>query len=265
MKKLLITGENSYVSNELKKYIVKKCLNIKVENISLKNEEWKKKDFSDFDAVIHLAALVHKNEKKLGYDDYEKVNVNLTRKLMDKCKKEGLNNFIFMSTMSVYGIEGSMKKVNIITKETLELPTTYYGISKLKAEKILQKNSCNKFIVTILRPPMIYGENCPGNYRKLERLSKKTPIFPYIKNSRSAIHIEHLCEIIVHQINEPSGEIMLVQDKEYMNTTEEVKKISKKYNHKIYFSKKIGKLVIYFGKNLSIVKKIFGNLIYEIN
>ena len=61
--KILITGKNSYIGNSFKKFLKEKP-EYQVEDISVRDENWKSFSFKGFDVIIHLAALVHKNESK---------------------------------------------------------------------------------------------------------------------------------------------------------------------------------------------------------
>ncbi len=94
----------------------------------------KKVDFSIYSAIIHLAALVHKNEKKIPIVQYLQVNENKTKELMEKAISDNVSHFIFISTMAVFGNKGK------IYESTPLEPNTKYGKSKLIAEKHLIKN-----------------------------------------------------------------------------------------------------------------------------
>lgn len=91
------------------------------------------------------------------------VNHNLPVEIAVKAKKSGVSQFIFMSTAAVFG-----SKSIIINKDTKPEPDTYYGISKLAAEEELVKLGGTNFRVCIVRPPLVYGKGCPGNFQTLE-------------------------------------------------------------------------------------------------
>ena len=146
------------------------------------------------------------------------INYHLTKELAEKAKTEGVNQFIFFSTMSVFGLDGEVGKEVIINNNTLTKPTTSYGISKLRAEEMLHEIQSNAFKVAVLRPPMIYGESAPGNFSKLIKISNILPLYPRIDNQRSSIYIENL-EIYINELieNEGSG-ILHPQNNYYLNT-----------------------------------------------
>ena len=263
MIKILITGQNSYLGTSLKKYLSKWPDTYEIDAISLRDDEWKKKDFSRYDVIYHLAAVVHKKEKLEMKSLYDKVNKDLTIEVAVKAKNEGMKQFIFMSTMSVYGEEGNLDKNVVIGQKTETNPKTYYGKSKLSAEIELDKLNDDKFKVVILRPPMIYGSNCTGNYARLERLALSLPVFPMIDNQRSMLYIEKLNEYVKGYIDEGVEGLFLPQDEQYVNTSLLVKKIAVENGKKMYLSKVLGFIVKLMGKRLNLVKKVFGNLIYE--
>src|SRR5690606_11147904 len=153
------------------------------------DDRWKEKSFSAYDAIFHTAAIVHVKEKDISR--YFKVNRDLTVELANKAKNEGVKQFIFLSTMGVYGTE-----IGYITKDNIPSPKTPYAQSKYEAEKILIEMNSSNFNVAILRPPIVYGRGCPGNYSRLAKLAVMLPIFPEMDNKRSMIYIDNLSEFI---------------------------------------------------------------------
>lgn len=260
MKNIIITGSKGYISTSLKKYLNSHATQFSAECISLKNKEWLNKDFKTIDAVIHCAALVHKNEQRLTLNDYIKINSDLTYDLAMKCKSEGVKHFVFFSTMSVYGIN-----TGIIDRNSETKPETYYGKSKLHAEKKLLGLSSKEFVVSIVRPPMIYGEDSPGNYRKLSRLSNLTLFFPEIHNERSMLFIKNLEKYIKEILIYKSAGIYHPQNKEYVSTlnlVKEIRRVKKKRTIPIKF---FNKFILFLAKRNNNLDKIFGTLLYEKN
>lgn len=262
MKQVLVTGESSYIGISFKKWAKENNKDIEINFISLKNNNWMHRDFRKYDVVLHLAGLVHKKEKQNSYEEYNKINYELTKNFFEVCRSNSVDQFIFMSTFSVYGKEGNLDEINVINKKTIENPTTFYGKSKLKAEKYLISNKKDTKL-SIVRPPMVYGEGCTGNYKTLKKISLLSPIFPYIENKRSVVNINKLCFEIFNIINEKKDGIFIVQDENYMNTSLEVKKIAEISGKKIYLSRFLGRLLIKVGKNNKTINKVFGSLIYQ--
>lgn len=261
--KVLITGENSYAGTQFEKRISDLNMDWQIDYISVRNDAWKEKDFSIYDAIYHVAAIVHQKEKVENEGLYYKVNRDLTYGLAVKAKAEGVHSFIFLSTMAVYGLIGKIGEDTVISKETDEKPVTYYGKSKLKAEKLLNTLQSSDFQVSILRIPMIYGPECPGNYRSLSKLARKTPFFPNINNRRSMIFVDHLTDIVAHIIKEKLCGVMLVKNPEDVDTLEMVSKIAKQHNNKVKESLLAGLFVKKFGNKLKVTRKMFSSIFYK--
>lgn len=260
MKRVLITGEKSYIGLSVEHWLMKEPHKYIVEKISLRDEAWKQKDFSKYDVVLHVAGIAHVSTDSKLEGIYYTVNRDLTIETAEKSKVEGVKQFIFLSSIIVYG--DSSRKIRIIDKETLPKPSNFYGKSKLEAEEGLIKLESSEFKVAVLRPPMIYGKNSKGNYQRLSRLAKNTPFFPNINNERSMLHIDNLSEFIKLVIdNEDSGHFF-PQNKEYVSTSELVKTIAEIHNKKM----KLISCMSWFINILSgidIINKVFGNLVYE--
>lgn len=255
MQNILIVGINSYVGNSFEEWLSKKS-EYNIAKVGAKNREWKEISFSKYDIVIHVAAIAHIKESKKNKHLYFEINRDLAIEVAEKSLREGVKQFIFLSSMSVYGlVEGT------INKKTKELPNSFYGQSKLEAELKIKKLQNSHFKVAILRPPMIYGKNCKGNYQTLSKIAKKIRIFPQKCNHRSMIYIDNLSLFINAIIKHELSGIFFPQNLEYVNTSELVKAISDIYNHKIVFTKYFNLMIS--SSRLKYAKKIFGTLIYE--
>lgn len=257
MKKVLITGNNSFIGKRfIQMFNDSEYL---VDAISLRNDEWKLKDFQDYDAIVHVAAIVHQNEKEVKYDVYDKVNHQLAIEVARKAKEEGVKQFIFLSTMSVYGLN-----VGHITSDTSLNPISLYARSKLAAEQSLQDMNSEEYKVAIIRPPMVYGDTNKGNYSILRKIALSTPIFPKIENERSAIYIDNLCEFLKVVIDTQMQGVFFPQNAKYMSTSETVSLIAKAHSKKVYQSKLLALAIqpLMFSPTL---KKAFGSLTYDLS
>lgn len=244
--KVILTGENGYISNNCCDFLTERgidacCISLKQGSDSI--------DFKGVDAVIHCAAIVHKKEKD-HKDEYEKINYELAKETADKALKEGVKHFVFMSTMAVYG-----KEQGEINRDTPLKPVTLYGRSKLKAEEYIYNLKSKYFNVSIIRPPMVYGKGCPGNYQKLSMIAKKLPLIPDTQNKKSLIYIENLCSVIYSILKENKGGVYMPMDNVYISTGELMSMISGKRRSRLLglFVK-----IMPFG----IAKKAFGTLYY---
>lgn len=257
MKKVLITGSNSYIGKSFSKWIEKKYYNeIEVTKISVRDNTWITNDFSEFCTIVHLAGIVHsRNEKK---ENYYKVNCDLTLEIAKKSKLEGVSHFIFFSTMNVYGnVRG------VIDENTPTIPVKEYGISKLKAEKELLKLEDDNFTISIIRPPLVYGPNCTGNYKSLSMFATRAFIFPDYTNVRSMIYIDNLSEFLSIVVLDERRGIFHPQNKEYVSTSQMVKLIASIHSNKIIMTPVFNCFIKSLVFRAPIVNKIFGNLNYK--
>ena len=187
MKKLLITGAGSYVGVSVAQYLSRWPERYSVDTVDMIGEGWKTAAFSGFDAVLHVAGIVHQKDSKndpAQKELYERVNTRLAIETAQKAKDEGVKQFLFMSSASVYGLDAPVGKIVTITADTPLRPKDNYGISKAKAEEGLQVLADDSFKLAILRPPMIYGKGCKGNYQTMAKLAQKLPVFPWVDNRR---------------------------------------------------------------------------------
>ncbi|WP_033542295.1 NAD-dependent epimerase/dehydratase family protein [Planococcus sp. CAU13] len=261
--KVLVTGQNSYTGTQFAKRITELNKGWTIDFVSVRGNAWEQKDFSFYDAIYHVAGIVHKKETAENKDLYYKVNRDLTYQLALKAKSEGVKSFIFLSTMAVYGLIGKIGEETIISKETEPAPTSNYGKSKLEAEELLNELQSSYFNVSILRIPMIYGPNCPGNYSSLSRLAKMIPVFPKINNKRSMIFVDHLSDIVAHIIEKRLLGVFLVKNPEDVNTIEIVSVIGRYHGKRIYKSSLLGFIFITFGNYITTFRKMFGNIYFN--
>ncbi|KOP77797.1 hypothetical protein AMS59_14240 [Lysinibacillus sp. FJAT-14745] len=255
---ILVTGETGYIAKSLSAYLTSKLIDSSLFQKSVQNRAINNLNLEEIDVLIHLAALVHKKETPNSEELYYQVNTELTHQLAMKAKSTGVKQFIFFSTMAVYGdVQG---EINYQTKTN---PVTFYGKSKLVAEKKLLELQDEHFKVCIVRPPMIYGPKCPGNYSLLSKLSRKTFIFPKVENKRSMLFINNLNEFIFQLIQNKESGTFHPQDPQYINTSSMVREISKVYGKSIHFNKLVGKILKLLIGNKKIYKKVYGDLYYE--
>jgi nucleoside-diphosphate-sugar epimerase len=261
MKRILITGTNSYIGTSLEKWLNKSPEPYHVETIDMIGNAWKEKDFSKYDVVFHVAGIAHVSTKKNMEDFYYKINRDLTIETAKKAKQEGAKQFIFMSSIIVYGDSSCNKKV--ITRETIPEPNNFYGNSKLQAEEGIIPLKNDNFKIVIIRSPMVYGKGSKGNYPLLSKAAQKLPIFPDIDNERSLIHIDNLCEFIKLMINNEESGIFFPQNKEYAKISEMVRLIAETHSKKIIMTKIFNTLLKILCPKIRLISKVFGNMVYE--
>lgn len=270
MKKILITGAGSYIGTSLEHWLAQYPSEYKVDTLYMQKDTWRAYDFSTYDVVFHVAGIAHadvghatEEQKQLYYA----VNTDLAVETAQKAMAAGVKQFLFMSSMIVYG--GCKEK--IITAATKPQPANFYGDSKWQADQRIQELSRNNptFKTVILRPPMIYGKGSKGNYPQLAKMAGKLPIFPKVNNKRSMLYIDNLCECIRLLIDQEVEGVFFPQNEEYTNTSEMVRMIAEAKGHKIILLPGFGwaiKLLQKFpGKTGDLATKAFGDSAYEMD
>lgn len=256
MKRILITGAGSYIGTSFENWVSQWPEKYQVDTIDMRGNEWRHKPFSSYDVIYHIAAIVH--VKEYDTEKYFSVNTNLAVEVAKKAKAEGVKQFIFLSTMGVYG-----KETGFIDENTKPKPKTPYAESKLEAERILGELADNSFRIATLRPPIVYGKDCRGNYPRLAGIALKLPIFPKIKNERSMIFIDNLSEFVRLVIDKEISGLFFPQNKEYVNTTKLVQLIAKAHGKEIKVTRLFNPFV-YLGIKMSeTFGKVFGSFTYD--
>ncbi len=255
MKKILILGSKSYIGESFKRYI-EQYDGYYCDILDTVSDEWKNTSFEGYDSVYQVAGLAHIKETPEMREDYFRINCDLAVECAKKAKSAGIGQFIYISTVSVYGI-----LTGVISKDTVPAPSSFYGASKLKAEGILNSMADSSFKVAIIRPPMVYGNGCKGNFPMLVNFAKKCPVFPNYKNRRSFIFVDNLSDFVKKLIDKGEGGLYFPQNAEYVCTSEMVKYIAEYSGRKIRFTGVFNKFIPHM-KN-SKFQKVFGNLYYD--
>ncbi len=266
MKKILITGANSYIGTSFEQYMAQWPDQYQVDTVDMIDGGWREKSFAGYDAIFHVAGIAHSDTGHVSEERkafYYKINTDLTVETAQKAKAEGVGQFIFMSSAIVYGDSAPIGKEKIITADTPTDPANFYGDSKVQAEKgILPLNDAS-FKVVVLRPPMIYGPQSKGNYPILAKLAQKLPIFPAAQNQRSMLFVENLAEFIRLMIENKESGIFHPQNSEYSNTAELVNLIAAAHGKKILLIKGFGWALKLLSHCTGLVNKAFGSLSYD--
>jgi len=258
MKRILITGADSYIGTSFEKWLKNKSEDYWIDTIDLRDEKWRENDFSSYDVIFHVAGIAHVSSDPKLESLYYKVNCDLTIEVAIKAKTEGISQFIFMSSIIIYG---DSKKV--IDKNTLPSPANFYGRSKLQAEEGIKALGSDNFRIVILRPPMIYGKGSKGNYPRLSKIAEKTPIFFDINNHRSMLYVDNLCLFIKYMIDNEESGIYFPQNSEYVRTSEMVRLIAAAHGRKIRLIKLFNPFIKLMINRSHVMNKVFGDLVYE--
>ena len=268
MKKILITGANSYIGTAFENYIKNYGEQYTVDTVDMIDGSWREKDFSGYDAVYHVAGIAHSDNGKISAEKeklYYAVNTDLTIETAKKAKADGVKQFVFMSSAIVYGNSAKLGKQKMIDKDTPVSPANCYGNSKVLAEQGILALNDESFKVVVLRPPMIYGKGSKGNYPILSKFAQKLPLFPYVKNQRSMLYIGNLVEFVRLMIENQESGIFFPQNSEYSNTSELVKEIGKARGKKIRLVKGFTWALKFLGLFTGLINKAFGNLTYDLS
>lgn len=275
MKKVLITGSNSYIGTSFEKYVAENYSSeLDIHTIDMVDGSWRQKNFGEYDIVYHVAGLAHTDVGKVDEETkakYYAVNTDLAIETCKKAKADGVKQFVFMSSMIVYG------KQTHIDSHTKSHPANFYGDSKWKADEGVRKLATPPneqgeagFVVTVLRPPMIYGKGSKGNYPTLAMIAKKVPVFPDYKNRRSMLYIENLCELLAQVMIGSRGGVFFPQNIEYSSTSTIVKLISEVVGKHVIITKVLNPAVAIaqhfpVKKIRDLSSKAFGDSWYEMS
>ena len=259
MARVLITGANSFVGTNFRKFSQHKD----VEEISLFEIRPEDIEFEKFDIVLHLAAIVHQS-KIIPEHEYLCVNRDLCLRVAENAKKRGIKQFIFLSTLKVYGdsVNGSQ-----LRDENSEcFPDDAYGKSKYAAEIGLRKIEDKKFTVSIIRTPLVYGEGVKANMINLIKLVDTCPILPFggINNKRNFTFAENLIGYIDRIIELKASGIFITMDDTALSTTELITFLSEFLGRKVRLFK-LSQFLIRIGSFLvpEIFERLYNSLEFD--
>jgi len=163
------------------------------------------------DVVVHLAARAHQGDDAAACADFQRINVDGTRGLVDAAIAARVSQIVFVSSAKVYG-ERSLPDADgaphAYTVDDVPHPVGPYGESKLAAETLLRERcAAAGLALTILRPPLVYG---PGNKANLHALltaiARGVPLpLASIRNCRSLVHVDNLADAIARAIATARG------------------------------------------------------------
>lgn len=264
MKKILIVGSNSYIGCSFEKWMKNQKSSWEIQFVSSRNYAWKQLDFGQYHCVLHVAGIAHVDPSADMEQEYYKINRDLAVDCCQKAQREGAGQFVFLSSIIVYGESKSLTP-KIITRDTYPDPNGFYGKSKWEAEQGIMQLANANFKVAIVRPPMVYGKGSKGNYPKLAKLAKIVPVFPDLENQRSMIHIDHLCECLRLIIQQNAEGVFCPQNREYVNTAELVKTIADTKGKAVWTTKLANPFIRLLSRRIPKLNKLFGTLIYDLD
>jgi len=251
--RILLTGATGFIGRALIVELIQQNFNISIvvrQKTNLFPDKVKQFVIGDFeghpdfsaslaevDCVIHLAGKAHVTDKSkaLILGEFRKINTELTLNLAKQTIESGVKRLVFLSSIGVNGNQAN----NAFLEGDTPNPQEPYAISKYEAEQGLLKLAKNSSLeVVIIRPPLVYGNNAPGNFGRLIQWAGAKIIFPLplgaVNNARSLIAIDNLVSFIVTCTLHPkaANEIFMISDNETLSTTQLFKKIAKAFNKK---------------------------------
>lgn len=269
-KKILITGAESYVGGSFEEYAKEyyaDCL--ETHSIGMKDDAWRKQDFSQYDAVFHVAGIAHVDMEKISEKakrKYYEVNTDLAIETAQKAKESGVGQFIFMSSMTIYG-DSVLYGKKVIDEHTVPAPSGIYADSKWRADRGVRSLAEKSFHVAVIRSPMIYGKGSKGNYPVLAKVARWIPVFPKRGNKRSVIYIENLCEFVCLLTLSGEGGVYFPQNREYVSTAGFVREIGRVSGNRVHTSIILEPAVLLAvrmpGKIGRLARKAFGSVCYS--
>lgn len=217
---ILIFGAGSYIGEHYRESLEKHGHRVvMVDAITVKPNEI---DFSSIDTVINVAGIAHVKITPDMEDLFYRVNTNLAIDLCKEAKERGVKHYIYMSSMNVYG-----DTTKCIISRDQENPQSFYGRSKFLADEGIHALSSDSFIVASVRPPVVYGKGCKGNFVLLTKLAKYLFVFPYYENHKSMIYIDNLCAFMCELVENQDGGYFHPQNSQHTSIVEVIKEVRK--------------------------------------
>ena len=259
--RILIIGKDSYIGNHIDDRL--SIYGWNVSQLDVLTDEWTLFDYSKYDAIVHVAGIVHRPDCN-DWNLYKSVNTDMPIAIATLAKKQGVKQYLFLSTMGVYGI-GKELKPNVIDEHTPLMADTMYGKSKLMAEEGLRELQDENFNVVCVRPPSVYGKGCKGGYiTGFTSIAQRLPIVPkaYSNVKQSFIYIDNLSELVRLIIENQLSGVFCPQDDKSVSANELLEVITKSIGKKHIASRLLG----FFVQMLSfvpLIKKAYGGVEYS--
>jgi nucleoside-diphosphate-sugar epimerase len=227
--RILVSGATGFIGTRLCERLVSEgCSVIGVSRSgegSVRGVDYRAADFTDpnavggcldsVDCIVHLAGRAHVLNKQGDTADlYRAVNCDATLELARMAMAAGVRRFVFISSIGVNGNESSDQR---FTETSVPRPVAHYARSKLDAEQGLQALvQSGDMELVIIRPPLVYGAQAPGNFSTLLKVVDKGIPSPFglVRNARSIVSVDNLARLISLASQHPkaAGQLFLASD-----------------------------------------------------
>lgn len=143
------------------------------------------------EAIVHLAGQAHAlDDEHVSDQDYQSVNVDGTKHLLDGAVAGGVRRFIFASSVKVFG----ETTTGCVDEKEPPGPRSPYARSKWMAEQLVASYAEGGSLATLsLRFPLVYGPTHKGNlYRMISAIDQcRFPPLPRVQAVRSMLHVKN--------------------------------------------------------------------------
>lgn len=230
----LVTGANGFVGSALCKELAKRGIPHRrvVRGAGMEGDFSlgsfdEKTDWADAlhdcTTVIHLAARAHVLHEAASdsLEAFRKTNLHATVNLARSAARNGVRRFVYISSIGVNGICTSRDAA--FTEEDIAHPHNEYAQSKWEAECALRAIETETGLeVVVVRPPLVYGANAPGNFALMVKALKRGLPLPFasVENLRSLIYVENLVDalILCARHSNAAGHTYVLADNEQIST-----------------------------------------------
>lgn len=262
MRRVLVTGAGSFIGGAFRARMARFSGQYEVDAVSLRGDNWRALDFSAYDAVLHAAGIAHVKYRDGLRDEYMAVNRDLTVAVAEKAKADGCGQFLFLSSMIVYGPAAPAGRTRVVGPDTPPAPENAYGESKLQAERGILALADDHFRVAVLRLPTVYGKGCKGNYKTLSHWAGKLPLFPDCAGARSVLYVENLAEFIRLLVDDRAAGYFYPQNARYASAVDFMREIARARGEKIRFPRLFNPVLRLLG-GAAFLRRALGGIAYE--
>lgn len=278
-QRILVTGVNGFIGNALGEYLslddacdvrgsIRSLGSHLIENIEIFETgaisgltDWRAA-LEGVDCIIHTAGLAH-NKCDSGDEEkaFRETNIEGTLCLAKQAAACGVKRFVFLSSIGVYGAFSE----KVLQEGSALNPVNSYTRSKLETEKaLLAICASSEMEFVIIRPPLVYACNAPGNFRRLLKVLDKTPLLPFesVSNKRSFVSLKNLVDFVVLCAYHPAAanEIFLIADDERLSTPVLISILAAGLNVGVKFFP-VKDSLLYFGAKITGKKGLYHQLV----